>query len=273
LIIKNNLFVNCAFVGAAPSTTPSTIFSATEGVTSAIIKNNCFYLDTLLIEPVLPDSVSFCALFDSTLQYFVDLHGTAATNIGAPVKFDMAPNDITVDPYLVRIDSIVTWYWTIGGPSQPSQTIFQVDSIQYVNYHYNTDAQAYTCAEGGFPAGDLNWFPDKKAEWETWFTAVDGKTAALPVQFNLEQNYPNPFNPVTTINYNLQKSSPVELTVYNVLGQKIRTLVSSKVQAMGSHSVNWDGRNDNGTQVASGVYLYQLKTGDQVEMKKMVLMK
>jgi len=106
-------------------------------------------------------------VFDSTLQYFVDRGGTAATNITSSVKFKMTPNDIKVDPYLVKIDSITKWFWAIGGPSQPSQTIFQIDSLQYVNYQYNTDAKAYTGAEGGYPIGDLNWFPDKKIAWAT----------------------------------------------------------------------------------------------------------
>jgi hypothetical protein len=168
LVFKNNLLVNCSFVGKTATTAPPiTILAATMGVTSAIIKNNCFYLDTALIKPRLPDSVSFCALFDSTLQSFVDKGGTAATNITAALKFKMAPNDIKVDPYLVHLDSIVTWFWAIGGPSQPSQTIFQIDSLQYVNYQYNTDAKAYTGAEGGYPIGDLNWFPDRKTAWGT----------------------------------------------------------------------------------------------------------
>ena len=177
LVFKNNLLVNCSFVGTTLTATPPiTILAATGGVTSATIKNNCFYLDTALIKPAMPDSVSFCALFDSTLQYFVNQGGTATTNIATPVKFKMAPNDIKVDPYLVKIDSITKWFWAIGGPSQPKQTIFQIDSLQYVNYQYNTDAKAYTGAEGGYPLGDLNWFPDKKNAWGTAASApLSGK--------------------------------------------------------------------------------------------------
>ena len=142
------------------------------------------------------------------------------------------------------------------------------------DFDYNTDAQAYTFAEGGFPVGDLNWFPGKKAEWEAWIeTSVLDRTDKQPSAFNLDQNYPNPFNPSTTIDYRLSRSSQVELAVYNMLGQKIRTLVSDKIQAVGTHSVKWDGRDDSGAQVASGVYIYQLKTGNQVETRKMMLMK
>jgi len=142
------------------------------------------------------------------------------------------------------------------------------------DFDYSTSSQAYTHAEGGFPVGDLNWFPDKKAEWEEFVSGVkDNRTPALPSRFTLEQNYPNPFNPSTTIAYHLSKSSTVELTVYNLAGQKIRTLVSDKRQNAGNYSVQWDGRNDAGRAVVSGLYVYRLKSDSRVQSRKMLLLK
>lgn len=99
-----------------------------------------------------------------------------------------------------------------------------------------------------------------------WVTAIEDETVT-PVSYQLNQNHPNPFNPQTTITYRLSKSGEVELTVYNVQGQKIQTLVSG-AQSAGSHSVIFDARN-----LASGVYYYRLKAGDYVRAKKMILMR
>lgn len=88
----------------------------------------------------------------------------------------------------------------------------------------------------------------------------------------LSQNYPNPFNPSTTIDYYLPEAAPVEITILNVLGQTIITLVNETVPA-GRHSVTWDGVDDAGQRVASGVYFYRLTTPDRLETKKMVVLK
>jgi len=90
--------------------------------------------------------------------------------------------------------------------------------------------------------------------------------------FALTQNYPNPFNPSTIIRYALEGSTTVELSVHNLLGQKVRSLVN-EFQPAGEHQISWDGRDDRGEHVAGGVYLYQLKTGEKIQTKKMMLLK
>jgi len=95
----------------------------------------------------------------------------------------------------------------------------------------------------------------------------------LPTEFALEQNYPNPFNPTTTILFDVPEKTHVKLDVYNVLGQKVTTLVDEE-KAPASYSVPWDGQSDGGNQVASGIYFYRLTAGDNVVMtKKMMLLK
>ena len=93
-----------------------------------------------------------------------------------------------------------------------------------------------------------------------------------PSEFDLSQNYPNPFNPTTKIEFTLAKSGFVTLQIYDVLGRKVRTLVSEELPS-GYKSVLWDGKNEAGEDVASGVYFYQLKVGDFSEPKKMLLLK
>jgi flagellar hook assembly protein FlgD len=88
----------------------------------------------------------------------------------------------------------------------------------------------------------------------------------------LEQNYPNPFNPATTISFSLRKRGRVELVVYDVAGRRVRTLVSGERSTGVLYRVVWDGKNDEGQAVASGVYFYRLVADDFVDTRKMVLL-
>ena len=94
-----------------------------------------------------------------------------------------------------------------------------------------------------------------------------------PAVFALANNYPNPFNPATTIKYALPQAADVELTVYNVVGQVVRTLVAEH-QSAGRYVVEWDATNDNGHSLSSGMYFYRLQAGGEFhEVKKMLLLK
>ena len=102
---------------------------------------------------------------------------------------------------------------------------------------------------------------------------------AVPVDpqqyaYRLDSNYPNPFNPTTTIGYEIKTQGHVTLKVFNAAGQLVRTLVDD-VQSpqVGGFSVTWDGRNNTGSIVSSGVYFYRLVAGDYVATKKMVMLK
>ena len=95
----------------------------------------------------------------------------------------------------------------------------------------------------------------------------------LPEAFSLADNFPNPFNPTTTIQYALPQAADVELTVYNVVGQPVRTLVAEH-QSAGRYAVEWDATNDSGHSLSSGMYLYRLQAGDEFrEVKKMLLLR
>jgi hypothetical protein len=96
---------------------------------------------------------------------------------------------------------------------------------------------------------------------------IESRTPEIPSEFYLSQNYPNPFNPSTTIEFDLPKTRKVTLKVFNILGEEVATLVSDRLST-GSYSYDWDASN-----LASGVYLYRLETGEYVETKKMILMK
>jgi hypothetical protein len=101
---------------------------------------------------------------------------------------------------------------------------------------------------------------------------IESMNVNIPTNFTLERNFPNPFNPETSIKFQIPKQSFVILKVYNMLGQEIRTLVNEQKQ-QGFYSVRWDGRNEFGFKVPSGVYIYRLQAGESVACKRMTLMK
>ncbi len=114
--------------------------------------------------------------------------------------------------------------------------------------------------------------------WNPWvvqMTPVEWEEEDLtqrPGEFDLRQNYPNPFNPTTVIEYALPKASFVKIRIYNILGQKVRHLVDEP-QEPGYKKIHWDGKDDGGNEVSSGVYFYRIEAGDFVECKKMTLLK
>jgi len=99
-----------------------------------------------------------------------------------------------------------------------------------------------------------------------------GHGVGLPKTFSLSQNFPNPFNANTVIAFALPKTGHVKLEIYNILGQKVKDLVDEMVTA-GYKRVVWDGKDNSGTDVASGVYFYRIKTQETVEVMKMTLLK
>lgn len=133
---------------------------------------------------------------------------------------------------------------------------------------YDETTAAYRGAEGNYPAGDLNWYPELKAAWiESPLVNDVVRTSPVASDFTLEQNYPNPFNPATKIVYSIAKESKVSLEVFNILGQKVATLVNA-TQAVGQYDVNF-----NASELSTGIYIYRLSTGDFVSTKKMMLIK
>ena len=111
-----------------------------------------------------------------------------------------------------------------------------------------------------------------RSEWyaksEDFDVAIkENKTLEIPDHFLLSQNYPNPFNPSTTIKYALPQASHVSLSVFNILGQRVASLVDGRQEA-GYHEVNF-----NASSLTSGVYFYRLQAGNFVQTKKLILMK
>ena len=118
-----------------------------------------------------------------------------------------------------------------------------------------------------FRSGDVFRFPEV-------ITSVASRPdeALSPLTYELFPNYPNPFNPETTIQYSLAVSGRVTLHIYNILGQRVRTLVDDVLEA-GVHRVQWDGKDEGGRNIASGVYLNRVRSGDFVQARKLLLLR
>jgi hypothetical protein len=101
--------------------------------------------------------------------------------------------------------------------------------------------------------------------------SVDGNNTG-PFTFELAQNYPNPFNPETTIRFQLARQGNVTIKIYNILGQKVRTMID-EVKPAGTYTIKWNGTNDRGLLVSSGIYFYQMISADFFKVQKMLFLK
>jgi len=136
------------------------------------------------------------------------------------------------------------------------------------------------------PDHNLEYFWKVKAHshcsWSDWcnnprsFASPTGiaeiQSDNLPAEFGLSQNFPNPFNPATNIRFALPRLSNVTLDIYNIEGRRVKRLVDGQYSA-GVYNVTWDGQNEQGNDVATGVYFYRLEAGEYVASKKMLLLK
>lgn len=126
--------------------------------------------------------------------------------------------------------------------------------------------------QNGEPFGLFAATPGGNVIQFSTITDINPPVANTAEGYQLSQNYPNPFNPTTTISWKLAVGSHVELAIYDLLGQRIRTLVDGNKPA-GAHQAQWDGRDDRGRAVSSGVYVYQIEAGGFVQSRKMLLVR
>lgn len=242
------------------------IFSAPNDTTNWVISNN-YYTITPEGQAWLDDNHFGIGPFGpaSPLSWHINSR-LGADSLVAFTKVD----GLTLVNKPNLMTNMMTWYVNPAGANRTKETTnfdrllhdYDRRTIIYyrdtLNAAYPSSSPAYTGSTSGRAVGDLNWFPE--------FTSVD-QPENLPVNFILNQNYPNPFNPVTKISYALPNNAMVDLKVYNVLGQLIETLVNEEKPA-GFYEVDF-----NALELPTGVYLYKLQAGENVQTRKMVLIK
>jgi hypothetical protein len=161
------------------------------------------------------------------------------------------------------------------GPFYNSDDVSRSDYHTWLKIRWDKDDKVGWSAIGYDAGSRLGG----QADTDLWIEKIGTGTGVesqpeviLPSAFTLSQNYPNPFNATTVILYSLQKNANVKLVIYNLRGQKVKTLVDEQKPA-GEYQITWDGKNDSGEEVASGVYFYKLSAGEFSETKKMVLLR
>jgi 1,4-alpha-glucan branching enzyme len=122
--------------------------------------------------------------------------------------------------------------------------------------------------------GQFHIYTDKKLPTpeQGILTGIEDQPSVTPLSYQLWQNYPNPFNPETRITFEISRAGKVRITIFNVLGQRVATLLNEQYSA-GRHELLWDGRNDSGEQLSSGIYFLQMKAGEFIQNRRMVLLK
>lgn len=211
--------------------------------------NNNFYLDPAY-SAVYPDSVEAIPVLDSLTAVWVELNGSGATNIEEAVTFTNVPAVQT---------EIITNFW-VDPATAPA---WDLTNLPF-DFEYPTSAASYTASSEGLPLGALTWFDG--------VSGVEDGSEVIPSSFALYANYPNPFNPTTNISYTIPEQGQVRLTIYNMLGQVVTTLVN-EVQNSGTYELTWNGKSEAGINVSTGVYIYQLSTSNFIATRKMMLLK
>ncbi len=212
---------------------------------------------------------------DTVFSLQADTEGTIA------MKIFSNHTDFDKDSYQDIIMPSQTWKDSIDVLSK----VWLKDSsyVVYDTMYANTDSMKIDTvdvtesifSETSYKIVEPNRISLRFLESSAMFTGLKEKnlTIITPADYKLEQNYPNPFNPSTTIQFYLPIKKEISLVIYNSAGQKVKTLINNQVFNKGRYVQQWDGTNDNGKQVASGMYIYKLKFGNFSKSMRMLLVK
>jgi hypothetical protein len=160
----------------------------------------------------------------------------------------------------------------VGGENSEIEVMSPYETIT-ISYDVVLDAGEYmhwVLSTGSGEEHTLEGTGEITVPTEDTFTLE--RKAIIPISYALHQNYPNPFNPVTTLRYDLPDDNYVTLTIYDLNGREINQIINTS-QPAGHHSVMWNSTDSFGKPVSAGIYLYQIKTADFVQTRKMVLLK
>ena len=145
------------------------------------------------------------------------------------------------------------------------------DGVNQPTYGYDPDnnGRAWDKTAGSWSQWNETYFMRATIQTTTSVTEIDNR---IPDNFEVSQNFPNPFNPVTKFRYALPEGRNVSIIIFDITGRKVTELVNN-YQNPGTYEVTWNGKNDFGEQVSSGMYIYSIKAGDHKLSKKMLLLK
>ncbi len=236
--------------------------------------NKSFKIDKLIFYIQGDDSTGnasfYPVVYPGSISFFgtPDIYPFYTGQLFTPQKgwnsIDISSNNIT-NPSTSGTD-----FWVGVKYDGKNEPIIGLDTVSNGRaWEYNPDKSNWIQLDNYNPPFPATLYI--RAEIST-VTSVDEINTEIPKEFSLSQNYPNPFNPATTIEYNLPKAEKVKLIVYDILGREVASLVDADQNA-GEYKIQWNGRNDFGSTVASGIYLYSFEAGNYHSVKKMIYLK
>ncbi len=211
---------------------------------------------------------------DNTDSWFESTFGLDLTNVGgAEMTFyyrGVLQSDLDFLYLEASTDGGATW-----DPFPESITGSEFSFVEYTaslgDYMGNPDVRLrFRLVTNSTGRREGIYIDDISITWSP--TGTDDDTEPIPDIFTLSQNYPNPFNPSTSISFSLEQKAYASIVIYDLMGRKVKTLISSLLDA-GEHEILWDGSNDSGTDVASGIYLYKLESNGSSQVKRMTLLR
>jgi hypothetical protein len=274
----------------APGTSPLTLsgFTFNEGIPSAVIipapqgqvvvpsltvnlpeaGNIEVVQDSTWNIPITADAITgkgilsyqFTVLYDSNMISIteVSVAGTSSAPIGGNIISTAVAGRITVAASSTDVLTGATGATLLNLRAKVKPAANGTLTLTFLDFLFNEGDPAVGAIDGSVHVRDV-----------TGINVID----RVPTQYVLDQNYPNPFNPTTMITFGLPNQTNVTLEVYNILGMKVRTLIDGERMNAAKYSVEWDGKDNSGMAVPSGVYLYRIHTDKFSAAKKMVLMK
>lgn len=209
---------------------------------------------------------------DHSLSVLADVTDPASANYSPNVS---VANNMGLDPQftdqgvLDHVNLTIDYVHGLANENMITEWLYEVNFPPKwpipENFSYSNEILK-TAGTDGLPLGDLNWFPEVMGleKIET--------SSGLPTKFAITKNYPNPFNPSTTIEFTIGKAAHTKLAIYNIVGQKVKTLYDQEFKR-GTYKATWNGLNDYGQAVASGMYFITLESDGFIASKKVILIK
>lgn len=261
--VANNLFIHTAFLGERTDGLEAEIevdslsqVNIDSGFVQRVnISHNNFHTDTSAVM-ALPDTVSTFPIYNATAQAFIDASGIGASNVSEEVNFVLppeVPDSVIISYYETRTDPM-------PNPDNLDEGNGGVDSSQVqMPFDFNYTAVA------SVSAGSTKEQAMGSKQWKGGFNVgIFDPVFAKEVKLF---NYPNPFSQRTTISYEIEKTSDVQLSIFDMNGHQVSQIVDKK-QAAGSYEIVWEARD-----LSAGIYVYRIRVNDQIFTKKLVLLK
>jgi hypothetical protein len=273
--VTNNIFANAISMGhtdffTAEQTQPEKHFSVIsldtiyEGQT-IILRNNNIYFDQVIQDVWAKyDTVSAPYEITQTIKNAIGEANVANAWFAEPLVLKTFCNPISEFVDAFYSDPKASEYpenWCVGGEGG-----YFPDEI---DASYGTTALSYTAADGGFPVGDLNYYPEKKSEWEDWLTTSAYGFKNLSTEVTV---YPNPFSENVKIIIKSEKADLVTVSFFDITGKMINQIANRSLHS-GINEIYWNGENSSGQKVKNGIYLYRVAFSDGIHTGRLVSFK